>query len=77
MDAQELNSLYLEKTRLDNELSKINERIKLVRHNIQNNCNHSSIQTCRDYDGHKWNVSNICNVCAKEVHYVSDRIIIK
>ena len=67
MNIEELNNLYFEKARYTQELIKIDERIKLVRNNIQKNCRHSNIKQYRDYDGHKWNVSNICNVCLKEI----------
>ena len=68
MNIEELNILYLEKARYKQELIKIDERIRLVRSNIQKNCSHDNIKQHRDYDGHKWNVSNVCSYCLKEVN---------
>ena len=67
MNIEELNSLYKEKDRYTQKLIEIDERIKLIRNNVQKNCCHDNVKQYRDYDGHRWNISNICNLCLKNV----------
>lgn len=67
MDIEELNNLYKEKVKYTQELIKIDERIRLVKNNIQRSCKHDNIKQERNYDGHKWYINNVCNDCSKEL----------
>ena len=67
MNIEELSNLYLERAKYKQKLIEIDEQIKLVRNNVQKNCKHDNIKKHRDYDGHKWHISNVCNDCSKEI----------